>query len=173
MATEYRFQTSVKVVKPPREIAGLRPGVMGYFKTLLGGMAITGRHFFQKKVTISYPEQKKPLPPTYRGFPKLILDTELQMERCVACKLCERVCPPRAITIVIGENDDPTVRERRPASFVIDYGRCIVCGFCEEACPCDAIGMSKQYEYASYTRSNLIWDKQRLLLPKDQLRLDP
>jgi NADH-quinone oxidoreductase subunit I len=133
-----------------------------YLPAIAKGLSLTLRHFFRKKVTLQFPEEKWELPVGYRGYPKLNLG-ENGIEKCVACKLCEVVCPPSAITIRIGEYPDPNVRERVPAEFEIDMGRCIVCGLCEEACPVDAIRMSDLHVLSSGSRGELIFKKTLLL----------
>ncbi|MEZ4703874.1 MAG: NADH-quinone oxidoreductase subunit I [Bdellovibrionota bacterium] len=133
-----------------------------YIPSLLKGLRITFSHIFRKKVTMNFPETRWNFPKRYRGYPMLIMG-EKNVERCVACKLCEAVCPPDAITIKIGEFADQEFKERIPAEFIIDMGRCIVCGFCEEACPCDAIAMSNTHVMSSGSRSNLIFKKKLLL----------
>jgi NADH-quinone oxidoreductase subunit I len=133
-----------------------------YLPAILKGLSITLRHFFRKKVTIQFPEVKWRFPKRYRGFPKLVMGQD-GIEKCVACKLCEVVCPPMAITINIGEYTNQDQRERIPAEFEIDMGRCIVCGMCEEACPKDAIVMSDQHIMSSASRESLIFKKTLLL----------
>jgi len=133
-----------------------------YIPAILSGLKITARHLFRKKVTMQFPEVKWPFPYKYRGYPTLVTG-ENGVENCVACKLCEVVCPPSAITINIGTYPDPEVKERIPAEFIIDMGRCIVCGMCEEACPCEAIVMSRTHVMSSGSRSGLIFKKQLLL----------
>jgi len=133
-----------------------------YISEILRGLGITIKHFFSKKVTMQYPEEKWEVPEGYRGLPKLVMGDD-GVEKCVACKLCERACPSEAITIEIGEYRDQNKRERVPAQFTIDMGRCIVCGFCEEACPVDAIIMSKEHEFARGSREELIFTKEILL----------
>lgn len=133
-----------------------------YLPSIVKGMAITFKHIFQKKVTMQFPEVKWKFPFRYRGYPMLVMGNN-GVENCVACKLCEVVCPPSAITINIGTFPDPEVKERIPAEFIIDMGRCIVCGMCEEACPCDAIVMSNTHIMSSESRSGLIFRKKLLL----------
>ena len=133
-----------------------------YFPAIFRGMAVTFLHIFRKKVTLQFPEQKWPFPSRYRGYPKLVMGED-GIEKCVACKLCEVVCPPLAITIQIGEYRDPDKQERIPADFTIDMGRCILCGMCEEACPKDAIILSDVHIMSSASRESLIF-KKRLLL---------
>ena len=140
-----------------------------YIPAILSGMGITFRNMFRKSVTLEYPEKKKPMAPGYRGVPRLVMGED-GIEKCVACKLCEVVCPPQAITIVIGEFRDPEMRERVPESFVLDVGRCINCGFCAEACPKEAIVMSDYYETASHSREEMIFDKEKLLSDYELLR---
>lgn len=125
-------------------------------------MLITIKQFFKPKVTIEYPEVKMQIPDNFRGLPKLVMGDN-NIPKCVACKLCEVVCPSSAIRIEIGEYPDQNLRERYPRSFEINYGRCICCGFCEEACPKLAIEMTKEYEFIGYRREDLIMDKERLL----------
>ncbi len=140
-----------------------------YIPNIIKGLGTTIRHFFSPKVVEGYPEKRYEPPEKVRGFPKLATD-EKGRPKCVACKLCEAVCPAGAITIVIGEIDPPQDgKEREPESFVIDLGRCICCGFCEEACPKDAIVMSKCLELALEDRGKLIFEKQRLLEDYDDI----
>ncbi|MFH1263431.1 MAG: NADH-quinone oxidoreductase subunit I [Pseudomonadota bacterium] len=133
-----------------------------YIPAIVQGLAVTLRHFFGKKATMQFPEEKWKFPPGYRGFPKLVMG-ENGIPKCVACKLCEVVCPARCITIKIGEYPYPDERERVPAEFSIDLGRCIVCGMCEEACPCDAIRMSDVHVMSSQSRESLLFKKELLL----------
>lgn len=133
-----------------------------YIPAVLRGLFVTFQHIFRKKVTLQFPEQKWKFPFGYRGYPELI-QGDNGIEKCVACKLCEVVCPPDAITIKIGEYPDQDLRERIPAEFEIDMGRCIVCGMCEEACPVDAIRMSGTHVMSSGSRESLIFRKKLLL----------
>ncbi len=133
-----------------------------YIPAILKSLMITFRHIFRHKVTLQFPEQKWKFPFGYRGYPALVTG-ENGIEKCVACKLCEVVCPPLAITIRIGEYPNQDQRERIPAEFEIDMGRCIVCGMCEEACPVDAIKMSDTHVMSSASRESVIFRKQLLL----------
>lgn len=133
-----------------------------YLPAIFRGMMITFSHIFRKKVTLQFPEQLWPFPPHYRGYPKLVMGDD-GIEKCVACKLCEVVCPPHAITIDIGEYERVDQRERIPANFTIDMGRCIVCGMCEEACPKDAIILSDIHIMSSGSLESLIFRKRLLL----------
>lgn len=138
-----------------------------YIPEIIRGLLLTGRFLFRKKSTLSYPEEKHTFPAGYRGVPRLIRSKDGN-ERCVACKLCEVVCPPVAIYIEAEEFPDQDYRERRPKTFQIDFGRCINCGFCEEACPVEAIEMSQATEIVGYTRESLVYQKEQLLdIPED------
>ena len=138
-----------------------------YLPAVIGGFQVTIRHFFKKKVTMQYPEEKwdSHLPPYYRGAPALVKD-EHGRERCVACQLCEFICPPRAITItpeeIPAENKFAKV-EKRPKEFDIDMIRCIYCGLCEEVCPEQAIFLRKDYAVTGFTREDMVHDKDKLL----------
>lgn len=139
-----------------------------WFPAFAEGLWITLKHIFRKKTTMQYPEQTWTFPKGFRGFPYLVWDAEEQRERCVACKLCERVCPPQCIVIVPNEAKESWLTidvERYPEKFEIDMGECILCGFCEEACPVDAIRMSEAYSWPEYKLETLILDKQQLLTP--------
>lgn len=133
-----------------------------YLLPIAKGLWVTLRHFFSRKVTLQFPEETWKVPPGYRGYPHLVRGDD-GVEKCVACKLCEVVCPPDAITIRIGEYSNPDLRERVPAEFVLDLGRCIVCGMCEEACPVDAIRMSEVHIMSSESREELVFRKTILL----------
>ena len=131
---------------------------------LLKGMSLTGRYFFRKNITVQYPEERAPMSPRFRGkhaqrrYPN-------GEERCIACKLCEVVCPAQAITIEAEERDDGS---RRTTRYDIDLGKCIFCGFCEEACPVDAIVETRVYEYIGETRDELLMTKEKLLAVGDE-----
>jgi NADH-quinone oxidoreductase subunit I len=141
-----------------------------YLPEVIRGLLLTFRFLFRKKSTLQYPEEKHTLPVGYRGVPRLVA-TQDGKERCVACKLCEVVCPPLAIYIEAGEDVDPNVKERVPKVFQIDFGRCINCGFCEEACPVEAIEMSQTYEIVSESREAMVYQKDQLLaIPEDPRR---
>jgi len=131
---------------------------------LLIGLSVTGRYFFKKKITIEYPEEKTPLSPRFRGLHAL-RRYESGEERCIACKLCEVVCPALAITIESEERDDGS---RRTTRYDIDFTKCIYCGFCQEACPVDAIVETQDFEYATETRAELYYDKEMLLAVGDR-----
>ena len=131
---------------------------------LLRGMALTGKNLFQRKVTIQYPEEKTPLSPRFRGLHALRRYPNGE-ERCIACNLCEAVCPAMCITIDSEERTDGT---RRTTRYDIDLFKCIYCGFCEEACPTDAIVMTRHFEFYMEERNEAVIDKQRLLTLGDK-----
>ena len=143
-----------------------------YLPAILGGMAITFRHLKnmllrRTHVTMQYPEQKwdSQMPDYYRGAPTLVTDTVGRV-RCVACQLCEFICPPRAIRIVPGEipRDEKFAKvEKFPHEFEIDMIRCIYCGLCEEVCPEQAIFLRKDYAITGFTRADMFHDKEKLL----------
>ncbi len=126
---------------------------------LLKGMSLTGRYFFKRKITIQYPEEKTPMSPRFRGLHAL-RRYENGEERCIACKLCEAVCPALAITIDSEEREDGT---RRTTRYDIDLFKCIYCGFCEEACPVDSIVETHIFEYHFEKRGDNIMTKEMLL----------
>ena len=126
---------------------------------LCQGLSITFRHFFSRKITVFYPEEKTPQSFRFRGLHAQRRD-ENGEERCVACKLCEAVCPAMAISIDIEEREDGS---RRPARYDIDLTKCIFCGFCQEACPVDAIVETRNFEYHGEKRGDLYMTKPILL----------
>ena len=128
------------------------------------GLAVTLRYLFAPKITIQYPEEKTPLSPRFRGLHALRRYPNGE-ERCIACKLCEAVCPALAITIESAEREDGS---RRTTRYDIDLTKCIFCGFCEEACPVDAIVESHVLEYHGESRGDLYYTKQMLLANGDR-----
>jgi NADH-quinone oxidoreductase subunit I len=126
---------------------------------LLLGLSVTLRNLFARKVTIQYPEEKAPQSPRFRGLHALRRYPSGQ-ERCIACKLCEAVCPALAITIESDVGEDGT---RRTTRYDIDLFKCIYCGFCEEACPVDAIVETRIHEYHMEHRGENIMTKDKLL----------
>ncbi len=126
---------------------------------LLRGLGITGRHFFKRKITVQYPEQTTPQSPRFRGLHALRRYPNGE-ERCIACKLCEAVCPALAITIDSEMRDDGT---RRTTRYDIDLFKCIYCGFCEEACPVDAIVETRELAYHFEKREDSLMTKEMLL----------
>jgi NADH-quinone oxidoreductase subunit I len=140
-----------------------------YFDTfllteLLRGMALTGRNLFAHKITVQFPEEKTPQSPRFRGLhaQRRYANGE---ERCIACKLCEAVCPAMAIKIESEQRDDGT---RRTTVYDIDLTKCIFCGFCEEACPVDAIVETRILEYYGEQRGDLYYTKEKLLAVGDK-----
>lgn len=134
------------------------------FLELLKGLSVTGRYLFARKITVQYPEEKTPMSPRFRGLhaQRRYANGE---ERCIACKLCEAVCPALAITIDVAERDDGT---RRTTRYDIDLFKCIYCGFCEEACPVDAIVETHIFEYHFENRGENIMTKDKLLAVGDK-----
>ena len=126
---------------------------------LLKGMNVTGRYLFRRKVTIQYPEETTPMSPRFRGLHALRRYANGE-ERCIACKLCEAVCPALAITIDSEEREDGT---RRTTRYDIDLFKCIYCGFCEEACPVDSIVETHIFDYHFENRGEQIMSKKMLL----------
>ncbi len=131
---------------------------------LMKGFALTGRYLFKRKITIEYPDEKTPQSPRFRGMHALRRYPSGE-ERCIACKLCESVCPALAITIESEQRADGT---RRTVRYDIDQNKCIFCGFCEEACPVDAIVETQLYEYHGESRSDLYFTKEMLLAVGDR-----
>ena len=131
---------------------------------LLSGMWLTFTYIFKPKVTINYPFEKGPLSPRFRGEHVLRRYPNGE-ERCIACKLCEAVCPAQAITIEAEPRADGS---RRATRYDIDMTKCIYCGFCEEACPVDAIVEGPNFEFASETREELYYNKEKLLANGDR-----
>ncbi|PIR39570.1 MAG: NADH-quinone oxidoreductase subunit NuoI [Alphaproteobacteria bacterium CG11_big_fil_rev_8_21_14_0_20_39_49] len=130
-----------------------------FLKEILSGMMLTLKYMFKPKVTINYPFEKGPLSPRFRGEHALRRYSNGE-ERCIACKLCEAVCPAQAITIEAEEREDGS---RRTTKYDIDMIKCIYCGLCEEACPVDAIVEGPNFEYATETREELYYNKEKLL----------
>ena len=132
---------------------------------LLKGLAITWRYMWKPKITIQYPEERTPLSPRFRGLHALRRYPNGE-ERCIACKLCEAVCPALAITIESEERDDGT---RRTSRYDVDLFKCIFCGFCEEACPVDSIVLTRIFEYHMEQKGENIMTKEKLLAIGDKL----
>ena len=131
---------------------------------LLGGLRLTGRYLFRKKFTVQYPEEKTPQSPRFRGLHALRRYPNGE-ERCIACKLCEAVCPALAITIESEPREDGT---RRTTRYDIDLTKCIFCGFCEESCPVDSIVETRIFEYHGEERGDLLMTKEKLLAIGDR-----
>jgi len=131
---------------------------------LVRGLSVTGRHLFQRKITVQYPEEKTPKSPRFRGLHALRRYPNGE-ERCIACKLCEAVCPALAITIDSEERADGT---RRTTRYDIDMFKCIYCGFCEEACPVDSIVETDIHEFHYENRGDNIMTKEMLLAIGDE-----
>ena len=131
---------------------------------LLKGLALTGRYLFARKITIEYPDVKAPVSRRFRGMHALRRYPNGE-ERCIACKLCEAVCPALAITIESEEREDGT---RRTVRYDIDQFKCIFCGFCEESCPVDSIVETHIYEYHGENRGDLYFTKEMLLAVGDR-----
>ena len=130
-----------------------------FLKELLKGMAVTGKYFFARKITVQYPEEKTPQSARFRGLHALRRYPNGE-ERCISCKLCEAICPAMAITIEAEPRDDGS---RRTTRYDIDLTKCIFCGFCEEACPVDAIVETRIFEYHGEKRGDLYYTKEMLL----------
>ena len=135
-----------------------------FLKELCKGLSVTGWYFFQPKITVQYPEEKTPQGRRFRGLHALRRYPNGE-ERCIACKLCEAICPAMAITIESDQRDDGS---RRTTRYDIDLTKCIFCGFCEEACPVDAIVETRVLEYHGEARGDLYYTKPMLLANGDR-----
>jgi NADH-quinone oxidoreductase subunit I len=131
---------------------------------LFKGLRITGKYFWARKITVQFPEEKTPLSPRFRGLHALRRYPNGE-ERCIACKLCEAVCPALAITIDSDQRADGT---RRTTRYDIDLTKCIFCGFCEESCPVDSIVETHILEYHGEKRGDLYYTKEMLLAVGDR-----
>jgi NADH-quinone oxidoreductase subunit I len=131
---------------------------------LVSGMWLTLKYFFKPKVTLNYPYEKGPLSPRFRGEHALRRYPSGE-ERCIACKLCEAICPAQAITI---ESEPRPDGSRRTTRYDIDMVKCIYCGMCEESCPVDAIVEGPNFEFATETRAELFYNKAKLLANGDR-----
>ena len=135
---------------------------------IIDGLILTLKYFFKKKVTLNYPFEKGPLSPRFRGEHAL-RRYESGEERCIACKLCEAVCPAQAIIIEAEPRNDGS---RRTTRYDIDMTKCIYCGYCQESCPVDAIVEGPNFEFATETREELMYDKEKLLDNGDRWELE-
>ncbi len=154
---------SVQVNRSPMTI-----GERAYLPSILKGLGITLGHIVKKKATVSYPEQKRPFSPVFRGLHILNRDEEGK-ERCTACGLCALACPAEAITMEAAERkagEENLYREEKyAAKYEINMLRCIFCGNCEEACPKDAVYLTETVMPANYNRQSFIYKKEDLLIP--------
>ena len=142
-----------------------------YIIPILQGLVITLKHMFKKKAVLQYPEEKKVMPPGYRGLHMLTRDTEGRV-KCVACEMCSTACPSDCIRIVADDGGWEDSREKYPKTFEIDMLRCIFCGMCVEACPEDAIDMTDMHNLADFTRQDFIYGKERLINNYDEYAKD-
>ena len=133
-------------------------------RELIKGLALTGKYMFSRKITVQFPEEKTPMSPRFRGLHALRRYPNGE-ERCIACKLCEAVCPAMAITIESEQRDDGSRRTNR---YDIDLTKCIFCGFCEESCPVDSIVETHVLEYHGEKRGDLYYTKEMLLAVGDR-----
>jgi len=146
-------------------MAALRDTFNSFFLVeLFKGLALTGKYAFKSKITVQYPEEKTPLSPRFRGLHALRRYPNGE-ERCIACKLCEAVCPALAITIESEQREDGT---RRTTRYDIDLTKCIFCGLCEESCPVDSIVETPIFEYHGEKRGDLYFTKEMLLAVGDR-----
>ena len=135
-----------------------------FLKEFVGAFFLSMRYFFRPKATVNYPFEKGPVSPRFRGEHALRRYPNGE-ERCIACKLCEAICPAMAITIEAEPRADGS---RRTTRYDIDLTKCIFCGFCEEACPVDAIVETRVFEYHGEQRGDLYYTKQMLLAVGDK-----
>ncbi len=135
-----------------------------FLMDFVGAFFLALRYMFKRKATVNYPFEKNPLSPRFRGEHALRRYANGE-ERCIACKLCEAICPAQAITIEAEPREDGS---RRTTRYDIDMVKCIYCGFCQEACPVDAIVEGPNFEFATETREELYYDKERLLANGDR-----
>ena len=150
-------------------MAALRDTFNSFFLVeLFKGLALTGKYAFKSKITVQYPEEKTPLSPRFRGLHALRRYPNGE-ERCIACKLCEAVCPAMAITIESDVRDDGS---RRTTRYDIDLTKCIFCGLCEESCPVDSIVETSIFEYHGEKRGDLYFTKEMLLAVGDRYEKD-
>ena len=150
-------------------MASLKHYFKSFFLTeLLQGMPVTGKYFFKEKITLRYPVEKTPISPRFRGL-HAQRRYENGEERCIACKLCEAVCPAMAISIELAERE---YGSRRTTRYDIDLTKCIFCGFCEESCPVDAIVETPIFEYHGEKRGDLYYTKEMLLAVGDRYEAD-
>ncbi len=143
--------------------------VVNYLKSLtlwelVKGLRLTGAYLIDRKITVQYPEEQTPQSPRFRGLHALRRYPNGE-ERCIACQLCEAVCPAVAITIESEQREDGT---RRTTRYDIDLAKCIFCGFCEESCPVDAIVETRHFEYHGEQRGDLLITKEQLLANADR-----
>lgn len=155
--------TDMSVPKTTAEILDANANTL-MITEMLRGMSLALKTFMEPKVTINYPFEKGPLSPRFRGEHVLRRYASGE-ERCIACKLCEAVCPAQAITIDAEEREDGS---RRTTRYDIDMTKCIYCGFCQEACPVDAIVEGPNAEFSTETREELLYDKEKLLANGDR-----
>lgn len=133
---------------------------------LLQGLKVTWKYFLKNKITILYPEEEIPKSDRFRGLHAL-MKYDNGEERCIGCKLCEIICPAKAITIETAERADGS---RRTIKYEIDLFKCIFCGYCEEACPVDSIVQTEIYDYCFYDRNSCVITKDKLLAIGDQYK---
>ncbi len=133
-------------------------------KALAKGLALTFKTLFRPRITLRYPEEKRPMMERWRGRPYLVVGQDGR-ERCIACGICAKVCPAQAIGVTGAKRED---NSRYPAVFELDVGRCVFCGFCAESCPKGAIKLGHAYELATGDKKSLLLTREDLLSGQDK-----
>eukprot|EP00188_Purpureofilum_apyrenoidigerum_P000518 Plantae.Rhodophyta-Purpureofilum_apyrenoidigerum.ctg1229.p1 GENE.Plantae.Rhodophyta-Purpureofilum_apyrenoidigerum.ctg1229~~Plantae.Rhodophyta-Purpureofilum_apyrenoidigerum.ctg1229.p1 ORF type:complete len:224 (-),score=30.23 Plantae.Rhodophyta-Purpureofilum_apyrenoidigerum.ctg1229:173-748(-) len=159
----WRVSQYVDEKQPMKDVFN-RSGQTLFMTEMLRGIGMLAQYFFEPRATINYPMEKGPLSPRFRGEHALRRYPSGE-ERCIACKLCEAICPAQAITIEAEPRPDGS---RRTTRYDIDMTKCIYCGFCQEACPVDAIVEGPNFEYSTETHEELLYNKQKLLANGDR-----